>query len=93
MLDGMTLDELVAAVTVVHMSASECGIQEDMDSDHIKIVGRRKAMKFVFAHLVDGGICITQKIIVGGRAGTKIYLWSMKEVEEGEVDAKHNATH
>lgn len=86
MLNGMMLDKLVAKITVAHMSASECGIQEDMDNDHIKIVGRRKAMKFVFAHLIDGGICITQKIVVKGRAGVRIYLWSMKESEEEKSD-------
>ena len=84
MLGGMVLDKLVAKVTVVHMSASECGIQEDMDNEYIKVVGRRKAMQFVFTHLVDGGICVTQKVNVKGRAGTVIHLWSLKESEEVE---------
>ena len=84
MLDGKTIDKLVAKVTVAHMSASECGIQEDMDDKHIKIVGRRKAMKLVFEHLIDGGICVTQKIEVQGRAGTIMFLWSTKESEEEE---------
>ena len=74
MLDGKTLDKLVARVTVAHISASECGIQEDMDKDYIKVVGRRKGMKFVFEHLVDGGICVTKQIVVKGRAGTIIFL-------------------
>ena len=84
----MVPDKLVAKITVAHLSASECGIQEDMDSKYIKIVGRRKAMKFVFAHLIDGGMCLTQKVVLeGGHKGIILFLWSMREkIEEEESE-------
>lgn len=82
MLNGMEIDKLVAEVTVVHISPNECGIKEDMNNDHIKMVGRRKAMQFVFAHLQDGGICITKKMTVKGRTGTVMHLWTLKTLAE-----------
>ncbi len=89
MLNGMTIDELVGEVTVVQMSPNECGIRDDMDSEHIKIVGRRKAMQFVFEHLASGGICITQKMTVKGRTGTVIHLWTLKQ--DGPIIRKVSA--
>ena len=81
-------DKLVAKITVANMSASECGIQEDMDSEEIKIVGRRKGMKLVFAHLIAGGICLTQKVLVDGSKGTILFLWTMKEKKIEEENSE-----
>lgn len=78
MLEDRQIDKLIGEVTVVHMSPNECGLQDDMDGGEMRIVGRRKAQKFVFDNLADGCVCVTKKVTLDGRTGTVLHLWSTK---------------
>ncbi len=78
----LMMDKPVARVTVVRHFPDECGIQEGTFSEEGgRVVGRRKAQKFIFEHLVDGCACIPAHTNVNGRHVTVLALWSTKEVE------------
>ncbi len=84
MLEGRMIDKLVGEVIVVRSAPNECGIREDFDSEDTRIVGRKKAQKFVFEHLVAGCVCTTNQVQDEGRKGTVMHLWSTKPKEEKE---------
>ena len=82
------LGQLVMEVVVLNVSPNECAVSEFAEGEEpspahpTKVVGRRSAQKLVFAHLVDGGICLTTKLKIDGRTGTIMRLWTTKEEEE-----------